>query len=126
MHSKKRNRLLQSKLNNLIYIQYNRKLEMRCINNQNTFGRPNPSGQPIRLKGVDENDEWITPNNVELDEFANEDIDLTWVAVREAEGVDQIAVGPSARTRNRTAALLVEDATYVELEVLLVMLKRRQ
>lgn len=54
MHSKKRDRLLQQKLNDHVFIQYNKKLKKRST-------KRNKSYDPIVLRKDDENDDWAIP-----------------------------------------------------------------
>lgn len=99
---------MQAKLNDLVYIQYNMKLERRFKDGKNkakTF-------DPIILRDVEENDDWITPTETELAEFVRVGDDLTWEQVRASIGADEVE-GPSTRsTRSRgvtNALSLVHD-----------------
>ncbi|XP_021980510.1 uncharacterized protein LOC110876654 [Helianthus annuus] len=64
LHSKKRNCLLQQKLNDLVFIQYNTRLQRRL----NSL-KANRSLDPILLRDVEENDDWLTPTQDELQDF---------------------------------------------------------
>ncbi|CAI9293365.1 unnamed protein product [Lactuca saligna] len=66
LHSKKRNCLLQQKLNDLVFIQYNTRLQRRY----NSL-KSNRSLDPILLRDVEENDDWVIPTEVELQEFVD-------------------------------------------------------
>ncbi|XP_049405367.1 uncharacterized protein LOC125868834 [Solanum stenotomum] len=82
IHSKKRNRLALSRLNDLVYIKYNR-----------TFKRRYDARDlidPIRLDNIDDSNEWLVgcPEDQE-DELVYEDDDLTWGSVATAIGADE-------------------------------------
>ncbi|KAK6775924.1 hypothetical protein RDI58_026925 [Solanum bulbocastanum] len=82
IHSKKRNRLTLSRLNDLAYIKYNRTLKRRY----------DARGliDPIRLDNIDDSNEWLVgcPEDQE-DELVYEDDDLTWGGVATAIGADE-------------------------------------
>ncbi|KAI3778813.1 hypothetical protein L2E82_08198 [Cichorium intybus] len=93
LHSKKRNCLLQQKLNDLVFIQYNTRLQRRFESLQNK------SLDPILLRDVEENDEWTIPTEDELQEFVNAGDGLLWSGV---EGnVDDVPSTRSKRERYR-------------------------
>ncbi|XP_026398600.1 uncharacterized protein LOC113294418 [Papaver somniferum] len=62
MHTKRRNRFLQQKLNDCVYIQYNKKLQRKYeeIQRHNSGG----PGIPIFLDALDEEDNWLDPENL--------------------------------------------------------------
>ena len=93
LHLKKRNRLLQQKLNDLVFIQYNTRLKRRFESIQN-----NKSLDPILLRDVDENDEWTVPTETELQDFVDAGDGLLWSDVREAMGGNE-NIGPSTRSK---------------------------
>nr|KAJ0200313.1 hypothetical protein LSAT_V11C600321310 [Lactuca sativa] len=79
LHSKKRNCLLQQKLNDLVFIQYNTRLQRRY----NSL-KSNRSLDPILLRDVEENDDWVIPTKVELQEFVDgRDVGVTTRSKRE-------------------------------------------
>ncbi|GJS23832.1 hypothetical protein Tco_0452464 [Tanacetum coccineum] len=93
LHSKKRNCLLQQKLNDLVFIQYNTRLQKRFESLK--------SGKlldPILLRDVEENDDWTIPTETELQDFVNAGDDLLWSDVREAMGGNE-EIGPSTRSK---------------------------
>ncbi|KAF9618647.1 hypothetical protein IFM89_002342 [Coptis chinensis] len=92
LHLKKTNCLLQSKLNDLVYIQYNQRLEKRFKERL-----ANGESDPIILKEVHENDAWIIPNEEQLEEFVREGDDLSWDQVLAARGVGG-ATTPSTKS----------------------------
>ncbi|CAH1415050.1 unnamed protein product [Lactuca virosa] len=88
LHSKKSNCLLQQKLNDLVFIQYNTRLQRRF----NSL-KANRSLDPILLRDVDENDDWVIPTEVELQEFVDGRDGLLWSAVREPMvGTEEVGV----------------------------------
>lgn len=81
IHSKKRNRLAQKRLNDLVYVKYNRALKLRNLNLKN--GRNNP----ISLQDIDESNEWLTGRMEE--ELVHEEEDLNWDDVALASGAEE-------------------------------------
>ncbi|KAI3818669.1 hypothetical protein L1987_12484 [Smallanthus sonchifolius] len=94
LHSKKRNCLLQQKLNDLVFIQYNTRLQRRYKSL-----KANKSLDPILLRDVEENDDWVTPTEVELQEFVDGTDGLLWSVAREAMGGNE-EVGPSTKSKS--------------------------
>ncbi|XP_015160014.1 uncharacterized protein [Solanum tuberosum] len=95
IHSKKRNRLALSRLNDLVYIKYNRTLKRRYDARDLI--------DPIRLDNIDDSNEWLVgcPED-QVDELVYEDDDLTWGSVATAIGVDESIYhlrGLSSRSR---------------------------
>ncbi|XP_070054762.1 uncharacterized protein [Nicotiana tomentosiformis] len=86
IHSKKRNRLELSRLNDLVYIKYNRTLRRRY--------EAHDTIDPILLDNIDESNEWLTgaPQNHE-DEQVYEGDDLDWGTVSMAVGVEENIYG---------------------------------
>ncbi|KAL0319727.1 UNVERIFIED_CONTAM: hypothetical protein Sradi_5234200 [Sesamum radiatum] len=90
IHTKSRNRLEQKRLNDLVYIKYNRALKGR-YDARDTIN-------PIALDDIDESNEWLLGRSnlsEEDDDEENahmyEDDDLTWGDVARASGVDEDA-----------------------------------
>ncbi|KAL4638941.1 hypothetical protein ACB092_03G182200 [Castanea dentata] len=88
VHSKKRNRLAQSRVNDLVYIKYNRAMKRR-YNLCDTI-------DPFSLKDVDDGNEWLIGRveEDEVEEFAEDDLVfnddiLTWGSVARASGVEE-------------------------------------
>ncbi|KAE8661030.1 Importin subunit beta-1 [Hibiscus syriacus] len=82
LHNKRRNRLAQTQLNNLVYVKYNRALK-RHYNHRDVI-------DPISLDDIDESNEWLL-GRMDEDEEENEDYvfdddDLTWKDVGIASG----------------------------------------
>ncbi|KAF9594782.1 hypothetical protein IFM89_034765 [Coptis chinensis] len=71
---------------------------------------------PILLKEIDENDDWIILSETQLEDFVVEGDDLTWEQVRAARGAD-IDVGPSTRNRTRNSVTIRDEADDEEDEV---------
>ncbi|CAH1439887.1 unnamed protein product [Lactuca virosa] len=111
LHSKKRNCLLQQKLNDLVFIQYNTRLQRRF----NSL-KANKSLDPILLRDVDEKDDWVIPTEVELQEFVDGRDGLLWSAVREPMGGTE-EVGVTTRSkRDRYRDDEDDDDIRVEVE----------
>ncbi|GER42501.1 hAT transposon superfamily [Striga asiatica] len=86
IHSKKRNKLDHDRLNDLVFIKYNRALQRRYLMRGKI--------DPIALKDIDESNEWLVGAREEEYVFQNED--LTWDDVATAAGVEE----PRNRTRS--------------------------
>ncbi|XP_057976840.1 uncharacterized protein LOC131163990 [Malania oleifera] len=84
LHSKRRNRLSQQRLNDLVFVKYNRTLRHR-YDKRDTF-------DPILLKDIDDSDEWLIGrmdgDSNEDDELVFEDDNLTWDSVARAAGLN--------------------------------------
>ncbi|CAL5344284.1 unnamed protein product [Camellia sinensis] len=73
LHSKKRNRLAQKRLNDLVFVKYNRALKRRYIS-RGKF-------DPISLKDIDESNEWLIgrmENELVFDDDDDDDDSLGW------------------------------------------------
>ncbi|XP_028112447.1 uncharacterized protein LOC114310603 [Camellia sinensis] len=91
LHSKKRNRLAQKRLNDLVFIKYNRALKCRYIS-RGKF-------DPISLKDIDESNKWLIGRMENEPVFDDDDDDsLGWNDVAGAAGVEE----SSQRTRPTT------------------------
>ena len=97
MHTKKRNRLEQKKLNDLVYVQYNQRLQDRYARFQQT------NFDPLTLEEIDDCKEWIT-NPYDCEDLVHEDDDLTWLDVEIATGIDE-EEGPSTRLATKKRCL---------------------
>nr|KAJ0206925.1 hypothetical protein LSAT_V11C500243910 [Lactuca sativa] len=88
LHTKKRNRLAQERLNDMVFVKFNRSLERRAKDKENDH---------LILQEIDESNEWLMGRmEDETDDeavFVGED--LTWRDVAHASG----AYKPSYRTR---------------------------
>lgn len=84
IHTKKRNRLTQSRLNDLVYVKYNRALVQRY--------KLRDTIDPIALKDIDDSNEWLTgrtEEDAEEDFVFDDDENLTWGHVASAAGVHE-------------------------------------
>ncbi|VFQ82614.1 unnamed protein product [Cuscuta campestris] len=90
--AKKRNRLAQKRLNDLVYVKYNRALQRRY--------NARDSIDPISLSDIDDSNEWLTGEmDGEENDLVFEGEDLTWTQVSEASGANE----PSYVTRGNKA-----------------------
>ncbi|RWR74827.1 hypothetical protein CKAN_00317200 [Cinnamomum micranthum f. kanehirae] len=100
IHSKKRNRLDQKHLNDLVFVKYNRALKRRYDMRDIL--------DPISLKNIDESNEWllgrIDRELDEDDEFVFDDDILTWGDVATASGVGESSQRTRATTTSRARA----------------------
>nr|KAJ0199838.1 hypothetical protein LSAT_V11C600323420 [Lactuca sativa] len=101
LHSKKRNCLLQQKLNDLVFIQYNTRLQRHY-----NLLKSNRSLDPILLRDVEENDDW-------LQEFADGRDGLLWSATQEAMGRNE-EVGVTTRSKRKHYKDDVDDDITIE------------
>jgi hypothetical protein len=85
IHTKKRNRLAQKRLNDLVFVKYNRALKRRYLKRDRI--------DPISLKDIDESNEWLVGKMEE--ECVFEGDDLNWDDVALASGAEE----PSKTTR---------------------------
>ncbi|RWR84728.1 hypothetical protein CKAN_01355300 [Cinnamomum micranthum f. kanehirae] len=100
IHSKKRNRLDQKRLNDLVFVRYNRALKRRYDMRDIL--------DPISLKNIDESNEWllgrIDRELDEDDEFVFDDDILTWGDVATASGVGESSQRTRATSTSRARA----------------------
>ncbi|KAL5681168.1 hypothetical protein ACJX0J_007553, partial [Zea mays] len=92
MHTKKRNRLEHKRLNDLVYVSYNRKMADR-------FQKIREEGKnfdPLILEDFDWDNEWVDPlaNSSHVSNALGDDFNLSWDQVDEA-------IGASAHLRGR-------------------------
>ena len=92
LHTKRRNRLAQGRLNDLVFVKYNRALRRR-YEMRDTI-------DPIYLNNIDDSNEWLTgrlddENDIDDELVFTEEDGLTWNVVATAAGVGE----PSYRTR---------------------------
>ncbi|RWR73913.1 hypothetical protein CKAN_00222200 [Cinnamomum micranthum f. kanehirae] len=100
IRSKKRNRLDQKRLNDLVFVEYNRALECRYDMRDIL--------DPISLKNIDESNEWllgrIDRELDEDDEFVFDDDILTWGDVATASEVGESSQRSRATSTSRARA----------------------
>ncbi|GJX80128.1 retrovirus-related pol polyprotein from transposon TNT 1-94 [Tanacetum coccineum] len=103
IHTKKRNRLAQGRINDMVFVKYNRALDRRCKNID--------TADPILLKDIDESNEWLMGHMDGKEEPATNcvyvDDDLTWAAVDIASGASE----PAYPTRASTSRGSVQGST---------------
>ena len=106
IHSKRRNRLDHQRLNDLVYIKYNRALKRR-YNEHNT-------NDPISLKGMDNSNEWLIGRMEDedsqggaQDDFVFDDDNLTWGDVARATGAEEAKFDTRARARARASSSII-------------------
>ncbi|CAM8892600.1 unnamed protein product [Rhodiola kirilowii] len=90
LHSKKRNRLAQSRLNDMVFVKYNRALKRRYDIKYTT--------SPILLNEIDESNEWLLgrmEGTSQDDGLVFDNDNLTWNIVARASGAND----PSYATR---------------------------
>ncbi|XP_059658517.1 uncharacterized protein LOC132304822 [Cornus florida] len=98
LHNKKRNRLAQTTLNDLVFIKYNRALRHR-YNMRDTL-------DPILLDDIDESNEWLTGRMDDSDaehDLVYEDDSLTWGDVANFAGIGE-ASKPQRSTRSKSSS----------------------
>ncbi|KAL6515292.1 hypothetical protein OROHE_018924 [Orobanche hederae] len=91
IHSKRRSSFQPSKLNEVVFVKYNRALQRRYLERETI--------DPISLKEIDESCEWLTGRMVDdsdeeegaEDDFVFEGESLTWDQVSKAMGADEPA-----------------------------------
>ncbi|KAJ9553070.1 hypothetical protein OSB04_017115, partial [Centaurea solstitialis] len=92
LHTKKRNRLAQERLNDMVYVKFNRSLQHR-----------KGIHDPIDLEDIDESNEWLmgrTENEEdEEDDLVFLDDDLTWGSVDRASGANEASYFTRRSTR---------------------------
>ncbi|CDY19921.1 BnaC09g31870D [Brassica napus] len=87
LHTKRRNILAQSRLNDMVFVKYNRVLQCRM--------KRNDAKDPIPLEEIDDINEWLmgkmdgNSSNDEDDAFVHDDEDLTLSVVSEAVGAEE-------------------------------------
>jgi hypothetical protein len=91
MHTKRRNRLLHKRLNDLVFVSYNRKMQNRFQKRRETGGT---SYDPLVLDDFDWDNEWVHSSVVHAGRDDDEH-NLTWEQVDEAIGASE-----SLRGRN--------------------------
>nr|XP_009780478.1 PREDICTED: uncharacterized protein LOC104229520 [Nicotiana sylvestris] len=117
IHTKKRNKLTLKRLNDLVFIKYNRTLRHR-YNARNVI-------DPISLDNIDDANEWLTgvPEDHADEEVFEDTSDITWDDVAEARGIGEriyglrgsISTSSSQRKGKQAATLsLVDEEDKVE------------
>ena len=97
LHTKKKNRLAQSRLNDLIFVKLNRALKRRH--------EESTSRDLILLKEIDESNEWLLgrmEGDSNDDDLMFEDDTLTWPTVAQACGANEPRYGTRSRRSKST------------------------
>ncbi|KAL0801924.1 hypothetical protein Bca101_057100 [Brassica carinata] len=97
LHTKKRNRLAQHRLNNMVFVKYNRALKHRSLRSDRL------TRDPILLDEIDDSNEWLI-GRMDGDSSDNDDLvwgddNLPWNVVSQAMGAEE----PSYFTRGAEA-----------------------
>ena len=120
MHTKKRNRLLHKRLNDIVFVSYNRKMRTRFQLRREKAGK---KYDPLVIEEFDWDNEWADSLHVPVPGARGSDAvdDLTWQHVDEAIGASQALQGRNLprradapvqyyrRPRNVPAAAAAED-----------------
>ncbi|GMP71042.1 hypothetical protein CsSME_00029614 [Camellia sinensis var. sinensis] len=116
LHSKKRNRLEQQRLNDLVYVKYNRTLRFR-YDMRNTL-------DPISLQNIDESNEWLLGRmDGESDEdnepVFDDDDGLTWATVARASGVEESShTSRATSSRSKAQPRISKSSTLTPLQLI--------
>jgi len=104
MHTKKRNRLLHKRLNDIVFVSYNRKMRTRFQLRREKAGK---KYDPLVIEEFDWDNEWADSLHVPVPGARGSDAvdDLTWQHVDEAIGASQALQG---RNLPRRAAAPVQ------------------
>eukprot|EP00253_Pinus_taeda_P005911 PITA_05911 len=93
IHTKKRNRLDQKRLNDLVYVQYNLRLR------RNHLLKKRPDSDPIVLEDIDPTSDWVVEScSAEFDPDEDLDLDLDIEISVELEHVVQLNADPNPPT----------------------------
>lgn len=103
VHSKKKNRLAQQRLNDLVFVKYNRSLKRKYDARRRV--------DPISLKEIDDSNEWLMgqmQEELNRDELVFKDDNLTWNMVGEATGAYEDAYNTRTGKRRSVASYLLQ------------------
>ncbi|XP_066351128.1 uncharacterized protein [Miscanthus floridulus] len=119
IHTKKRNRLEHKRLNDLVYVSYNRKMTSRFQKRREEAGK---SYAPLVIEDFDWNNEWVDP--MAQPEGARGS-DLTWDQVDEAIGASRELRGRNlhrtyARRARQISRVVEEDEEEGEEEEIIL------
>jgi len=92
MHTKKRNRLLHKRLNDIVFVSYNRKMRTRFQLRREKAGK---KYDPLVIEEFDWDNEWADSLHVPIPGARGSDAvnELTWQHVDEATGASQALQG---------------------------------
>ncbi|XP_026396261.1 uncharacterized protein LOC113290888 [Papaver somniferum] len=109
LHSKKRNRIKQQKLNDSVFIQYNKKLQRRYIEIQQ-YNDDDKANDPIFLEERDDNDEWLDLRNLnDLDVLGD---NVSFNDLQETVGEERETVGSGGASSSRSKSTFPTDSEY--------------
>jgi len=127
MHTKKRNRLLHKRLNDIVFVSYNRKMRTRFQLRREKAGK---KYDPLVIEEFDWDNEWADSLHVPVPGARGSDAvdDLTWQHVDEAISASQALQGrnlPRVVTFLGELLLLFSIIDAPEMFLLLKMAKRK-
>uniref|UniRef100_J3ME58 Retrotransposon gag domain-containing protein n=1 Tax=Oryza brachyantha TaxID=4533 RepID=J3ME58_ORYBR len=120
IHTKKRNKLEHKRLNKLVYVSYNRKMENRF----QKIRVPSSQGKrsnPLLLEEFEWENEWVDESCEPIHEV--DGVDITWDHVDEAIGATQ---GLRGRNLRRDAVARVRAATSAQRTYVITMKRPRK
>ncbi|KAH6764019.1 hAT dimerization domain-containing protein / transposase-like protein [Perilla frutescens var. frutescens] len=109
LHTKKRNRLAQTRLNDLVYVKYNRTLQRR-YERKDTI-------DPILLDDIDESNEWLIGKmneDNEVEDLVFDGDDLTWNVVSRATGADDPPYSTRRASKTTTTKTIASSSSRVD------------
>ncbi|XP_026384974.1 uncharacterized protein LOC113280578 [Papaver somniferum] len=109
LHSKKRNCIKQQKLNDSVFIQYNKKFKRRYIEIQK-YNDDDKAHDPIFLEDRDENDEWLALEN--LHDLEVEGDNVTFGDLQETVGEERGIVGSIGACSSRGKSTFPTNSEY--------------
>ncbi|XP_026441427.1 uncharacterized protein LOC113340182 [Papaver somniferum] len=109
LHSKKRNHIKKQKLNDSVFIQYNKKLQRRYIEIQQ-YNDDDKANDPILLEERDDNDEWLDLRNLnDLDVLGD---NVSFNDLQETAGEECETVGSGGASSSRSKSTFPTDSEY--------------
>ncbi|XP_026384773.1 uncharacterized protein LOC113280349 [Papaver somniferum] len=109
LHSKKRNRITQQKLNDSVFIQYNKKLQRRYLEIQQ-YNDNDKVNDPIFLEERDENDEWLELRN--LNDLEVHGDYVTFDDLQEIVSEERGTVGSKGASSSRSKSTYPTNSEY--------------
>ncbi|XP_026416407.1 uncharacterized protein LOC113311823 [Papaver somniferum] len=109
LHSKKRNRIKQQKLNDSVFIQYNKKLEHR-YKEIREYNDDLKARDPIFMDERDDDDEWLALKN--LDDLAVEGDNVTLDNLQDIVGEESRPVVSKGACTSRRKSTYPTDSEY--------------
>ncbi|XP_026459198.1 uncharacterized protein LOC113359840 [Papaver somniferum] len=109
LHSKKRNRITQQKLNDSVFIQYNKKLQRPYLEIQQ-YNDNDKANDPIFLEERDENDEWLELRN--LNDLEVHGDYVTFDDLQEIVSEERGTVGSKGASSSRSKSTYPTNSEY--------------